>query len=767
MVRSTRTGRSAHKAKSDPRLHDDEIAPRSLLRLEHVTLQDFKSYAGKVRVGPFHPSVTTIVGPNGCGKSCLIEGICFALGIETKKIRSSSLEHLVHQSVQSGDAAVELHFDSRDSTSPHTLTVRRRLLGGKPQRSPSELLHFLEELVGTDRLRLQLEDLISRTTELHTQIDDQFARVAAEKLQMQRYERCFVAFNDLERSRRRLEHIKLAQLRRELPIYRSSMSALHDEIQLKGVERTILLSEQQAAHAALNACKSRLLKNSREVKNEEAREKACRIKLEECRSSLKRVQLNKKLHATAVKRSRKAFKSLKDRRSLIEEEERSARLDIARATEGLQQAQVGLSELQPKLLMRERLMEQVCNENSTEQANKDRSKVSQSSEARLIEIEVALREMASSETTIAYEEKKRQEVAHEMRSTQDIGKDTNFAAALIKREREYPGEEEEHRGQAFFQQREYYEYYAKAVNAALAAALQSTIIVEDKEVAMVLVELMRSRKAGLINCIILSELPTPMPLTNLVLFNHELSMESAQKELTMIDAALEKNNASLVEMNANLRQAESARQEAKSKEPAAEARYQALEERRMHASYELSRLEECLLRLEEEMGVPREGLRSKENQLREQKVMSSKELEEEARQAARIIEEQIGKGFDDDSVLHCDRDDHDGGNISSMESCTDLPADKVLLERTRMELKAEEKVFAEKQQKLDVTGLSVYLDASSRAQEAEGELKQLKATADQASQKPQILFAEGVQVRATPQLVDIYPEANRLLYAWL
>lgn len=157
-----------------------------------------------------------------------------------------------------------------------------------------------------------------------------------------------------------------------------------------------------------------------------------------------------------------------------------------------------------------------------------------------------------------------------------------------------------------------------------------------------------------------------------------------------------------------------------------------------------------------------EGLRAKENQIREQKVMSSKELEglnssirsmetaigalesnaEEARQAARIIEEQIGNDFDDDSVLHSDRDDHDGGNISSMESCTDLLSEKVLLERTRMELKAEEKVFAEKQQKLDVTGLSVYLDASSRAQEAEGELKQLKATADQASQKIESLTAE-------------------------
>lgn len=59
-------------------LDDDEADD---YRLHEVWLHDFKSYAGAVRVGPFHPRLNVVVGPNGCGKSCLVSGIGFALGL--------------------------------------------------------------------------------------------------------------------------------------------------------------------------------------------------------------------------------------------------------------------------------------------------------------------------------------------------------------------------------------------------------------------------------------------------------------------------------------------------------------------------------------------------------------------------------------------------------------------------------------------------------------------------------------------------------------
>ena len=61
----------ALSALAQPELDDDEADD---YRLHEVWLHDFKSYAGAVRVGPFHPRLNVVVGPNGCGKSCLSTG---------------------------------------------------------------------------------------------------------------------------------------------------------------------------------------------------------------------------------------------------------------------------------------------------------------------------------------------------------------------------------------------------------------------------------------------------------------------------------------------------------------------------------------------------------------------------------------------------------------------------------------------------------------------------------------------------------------------
>ena len=62
----------ALSALAPPTALDDDEADD--YRLHEVWLHDFKSYAGAVRVGPFHPRLNVVVGPNGCGKSCRVGG---------------------------------------------------------------------------------------------------------------------------------------------------------------------------------------------------------------------------------------------------------------------------------------------------------------------------------------------------------------------------------------------------------------------------------------------------------------------------------------------------------------------------------------------------------------------------------------------------------------------------------------------------------------------------------------------------------------------
>ncbi|MGQ9619285.1 MAG: AAA family ATPase, partial [Candidatus Aminicenantia bacterium] len=47
--------------------------------IKKIELQGFKSFYKRTKI-EFHPGVTAIVGPNGCGKSNLVDGIIWALG---------------------------------------------------------------------------------------------------------------------------------------------------------------------------------------------------------------------------------------------------------------------------------------------------------------------------------------------------------------------------------------------------------------------------------------------------------------------------------------------------------------------------------------------------------------------------------------------------------------------------------------------------------------------------------------------------------------
>ena len=66
--------------------------PVSILEVEN-----FKSYGGKHIIGPFSHNFTSIIGPNGCGKSNLMDAISFVFGINAATLRSSQLRDLIYR----------------------------------------------------------------------------------------------------------------------------------------------------------------------------------------------------------------------------------------------------------------------------------------------------------------------------------------------------------------------------------------------------------------------------------------------------------------------------------------------------------------------------------------------------------------------------------------------------------------------------------------------------------------------------------------------
>ncbi|OEU09587.1 RecF/RecN/SMC protein [Fragilariopsis cylindrus CCMP1102] len=60
----------------------------------YLELENFKSYGGLQKIGPFQ-SFTSIIGPNGSGKSNCMDALSFVLGVQSRDLRSTQMKDLI------------------------------------------------------------------------------------------------------------------------------------------------------------------------------------------------------------------------------------------------------------------------------------------------------------------------------------------------------------------------------------------------------------------------------------------------------------------------------------------------------------------------------------------------------------------------------------------------------------------------------------------------------------------------------------------------
>jgi len=102
--------------------------------LKRLEICGFKSFADKT-VLDFETGILGIVGPNGCGKSNIVDSVRWCLGEQrSKSMRSSSMQEVIFGGTQirttTGMAEVSLTFDNSQSVLPvnySEITVTRRL----------------------------------------------------------------------------------------------------------------------------------------------------------------------------------------------------------------------------------------------------------------------------------------------------------------------------------------------------------------------------------------------------------------------------------------------------------------------------------------------------------------------------------------------------------------------------------------------------------------------------------------------------------------
>ncbi len=103
------------------------------LRLARVAISGFKSFADPMEF-PFDAAITGIVGPNGCGKSNVVDAIKWVLGERSaKSLRGASMADVIFAGSAGrkplGAASVTLTFDNPVADPDATDPGRRRALG--------------------------------------------------------------------------------------------------------------------------------------------------------------------------------------------------------------------------------------------------------------------------------------------------------------------------------------------------------------------------------------------------------------------------------------------------------------------------------------------------------------------------------------------------------------------------------------------------------------------------------------------------------------
>jgi len=104
------------------------------MQLTKLEIKGFKSFGDKITIH-FNEGVTAIVGPNGCGKSNVVDAIRWVLGEQsTRMLRSEKMENIIFNGTKNRKAAnlaeVSLSFDNTKNILPtefSQVTITRKL----------------------------------------------------------------------------------------------------------------------------------------------------------------------------------------------------------------------------------------------------------------------------------------------------------------------------------------------------------------------------------------------------------------------------------------------------------------------------------------------------------------------------------------------------------------------------------------------------------------------------------------------------------------
>ena len=274
------------------------------MRLKSIKLAGFKSFVDPTTV-PFPTNMTAVVGPNGCGKSNIIDAVRWVMGESSAKyLRGESMTDVIFNGSSArkpvGQASIELVFDNGDGSAPGEfaqfaeISVKRRvsregqseyfLNGSKCRRrditdlflgtglgprsyaiieqgmisrlieaKPEELRIYIEEAAGISKYkerRRETENRIRRTqenlerlTDLREELDRQLQHLKRQAQSAEKYK----AYKQEERQKKaELTALRWQSLDSDLQTWRGKISETELELERLLTERVSLESSLES-----------------------------------------------------------------------------------------------------------------------------------------------------------------------------------------------------------------------------------------------------------------------------------------------------------------------------------------------------------------------------------------------------------------------------------------------------------------------------------------------------------------------------------------
>src|ERR1700723_665910 len=270
------------------------------MRLTKLKIAGFKSFVDPTTV-TFPSSLTGVVGPNGCGKSNIIDAVRWVMGeISAKHLRGESMADVIFNGSATrkplGAASVELVFDNSEGKiggaypgfkegslprggSRSYAIIEQGMISRVIEARPDDLRAFLEEAAGISRYkerRRETENRIGQTRENLDRLNDLREEVEKQIRHLQRQAATARRYQTLKEEERRLQAelfvLRMRSLDAEAGVRDAATSSCETAMQaaladLREIEAEIerIRAEQAAQGDALGAIQSRFYEAGGEV----------------------------------------------------------------------------------------------------------------------------------------------------------------------------------------------------------------------------------------------------------------------------------------------------------------------------------------------------------------------------------------------------------------------------------------------------------------------------------------------------------------------